>query len=56
MPGEANSRREKIDEQLALKLAEETDVSPRQAKLLIERYGDNEEAIWKAARGFKAEG
>lgn len=54
-PQPPSNNRARIDERKALRLAEETDVSPRQARLLIERYGDDEDALWKAARNFKAE-
>lgn len=46
---------DKIDEDLALKLAETTDLSPNQAKRLIERYGHDRERLMEAARNFKAE-
>jgi len=49
------NQREKIDEDRALKLAEETDLSPRQALILIQRYGEDEEGLLEAARNFKAE-
>jgi hypothetical protein len=49
------NRRDTIDEDRALKLAETTDLSPRQALLLIQRYGDDEEGLMNAARNFKAE-
>ena len=50
------NRRAKIDEDLALELAETTDLSPNQAKQLIERYGNDREKLMKAAKNFKAEG
>jgi len=49
------NQREKLDEDRALHLAETTDLSPRQALLLIQRYGDDEEKLMEAARNFKAE-
>jgi hypothetical protein len=49
------SRRETMDEERALKLAETTDLSPRQALLLIQRYGDDEQGLMEAVRNFKAE-
>lgn len=49
------SRRETMDEERALKLAETTDLSPRQALPLIQRYGDDEQGLMDAARNFKAE-
>lgn len=55
MAEKPQNRREAIDEEHALKLAETTDLSPRQALLLIQRYGDDEEGLMKAARNFKAE-
>jgi len=53
---EKKNQRATLDEEKALKLAETTDVSPRQARLLIERYGDDEKRLMEAARNFKAEG
>ena len=55
MPEERQNRRETIDEERAMKLAETTDLSPRQALLLIQRYGEDEDGLMKAARNFKAE-
>ena len=43
-----------LDDDDAMRLAEQTDVSPAQAKELIERHG-YEEAL-KQAKRFKAEG
>ena len=43
------------EEELAVQLAEKTDVSPRQARELIRKYGDDREKLMKAAKGFKAE-
>ncbi|HWK13776.1 MAG TPA: hypothetical protein VNS02_05230 [Rhizobiaceae bacterium] len=53
---EKRNQRAALDEEKAMKLAEATDVSPRQARLLIERYGDDEKRLMEAARNFKAEG
>jgi hypothetical protein len=50
------NRRDQLDEDLALKLAETTDLSPNQAKRLIERYGHDPEKLMEAAKNFKAEG
>jgi len=41
--------------QLVLELAETTDLSPKQARELIARHGDDRAALMKAARNFKAE-
>lgn len=40
----------------ALELAEKTDVSPRQAKELIAKHGQDSPDVEKEARNFKAEG
>lgn len=55
MDDERQNRRETIDEERAMKLAETTDLSPRQALLLIQRYGEDEDGLMKAALNFKAE-
>jgi hypothetical protein len=39
----------------ALRLVERTDVSPRQARELLDRHGGDVEAAEKEARNFKAE-
>ncbi len=49
------NRRAELDERKALELAEKTDLSPRQALLLIQRYGEDEKGLWEAAKTFKAE-
>lgn len=40
----------------ALHLAETTDVSPRQAKELLEKHGGDRKKAAKEAKNFKAEG
>ena len=42
--------------ELAMYLAEHTDLSPNQARELIRRYGEDREKLLEAARNFKAEG
>lgn len=49
------AQRRKAEEELAMHLAETTDVSPEQARALIRKHGDNREEIIKAAKNFKAE-
>jgi hypothetical protein len=51
-----NTRKAPADNERAMRLAETTDLSPKQAKELIERYGDDEKKLMEAARNFKAEG
>lgn len=46
----------KTKDERAMRLAETTDLSPKQARELIERYGDDEKKLMEAARNFKAEG
>jgi hypothetical protein len=43
------------DEEEALKLAEETDISPDQARELIRRYGNDHQRLMEIARTMKAE-
>lgn len=50
-----HERRRRGEEELAMHLAETTDVSPEQARALIRKHGDDREALLKAARNFKAE-
>ncbi len=45
----------KPDEALVKYLAENTDLSPNQAKELIRRYGSDRARLIEAARTFKAE-
>lgn len=40
----------------ALRLAETTDVSPKQAKDLMQKHGKDSPKVDKEARNFKAEG
>jgi hypothetical protein len=46
----------KIPDKAALKLAEETDVSPRQAEELIRKHGKDSSKAEQEARNYKAEG
>jgi hypothetical protein len=55
MPILRPSTRQKLDEERALRLAETTDLSPKQALELIRRYGDDDEKLRAAAESFKAE-
>lgn len=43
-------------EELAMDLAETTDLSPKQARELIERHGQDRDKLMKIARTMKAEG
>ncbi len=43
-------------EELVMELAEKTDVSPKQARDLIEKHGTDREALFEVARTMKAEG
>ena len=45
----------RVHEKAALRLAERTDVSPRQARELLDKHGGNIAAAEKEARNFKAE-
>ncbi|NMG38671.1 hypothetical protein GRZ55_05370 [Chelativorans sp. ZYF759] len=45
-----------MDDELAMRLAEETDLSPNQAKRLIEKHGRDYEKLRELAATFKAEG
>lgn len=40
----------------ALRLAEKTDLSPKQAKDLMDKHGKDSPKVEKEARNFKAEG
>ena len=44
------------EDELATYLAENTDLSPNQARELIRRHGSNREKLLEEARNFKAEG
>jgi len=46
----------KTSDQKALKHAEKTDVSPKQAKDLMRKHGEDSPEVEKEARNFKAEG
>jgi hypothetical protein len=43
-------------ERKAMRLAETTDVSPKQAKDLMNKHGTDSRKVDKAAKNFKAEG
>jgi hypothetical protein len=51
---EKERKSRKVEKQ-ALQIAENTDMSPNQAKALIRTYGDDKKEIEKQARNFKAE-
>lgn len=51
---EKERKSRKVEKQ-ALQIAENTDMSPNQAKALIRKYGDDKKEIEKQARNFKAE-
>ncbi|TIT22991.1 MAG: hypothetical protein E5W70_10340 [Mesorhizobium sp.] len=44
------------DEKEALRLAETTDVSPKQARDLMRKHGKDSPKVEKEAKNFKAEG
>lgn len=48
--------RSKGNDREAMKLAETTDVSPKQAKDLIRKHGKDSPKVREEARNFKAEG
>jgi len=54
MSDEAADR--KTSDEKALKLAEQTDVSPKQAKDLMRKHGKDSPKVEKEAKNFKAEG
>lgn len=45
-----------MDDELAMRLAEETDLSPNQALELIEKHGRDYETLRRIAASYKAEG
>lgn len=45
-----------MDDELAMRLAEETDLSPNQAMDLIEKHGRDYATLRRIAATFKAEG
>ena len=45
-----------MDDELAMRLAEETDLSPNQAMALIEKHGRDYDTLRRIAATFKAEG
>lgn len=54
-PGARKDPADRTHEKAALRLAERTDVSPRQARELLDRHGGDMAAAEKEARNFKAE-
>jgi len=55
-PNQQHRQAETRDDELAIYLAENTDLSPNQARELIRRYGGDREKLLQEARNFKAEG
>jgi hypothetical protein len=55
-PNQQQQQTDRREDELALYLAENTDLSPNQARELIRRYGDDRAKLMQAARNFKAEG
>jgi len=49
-------KKAKGEEKKALRLAEKTDVSPKQAKDLMRKHGKDSKEVDKKAKNFKAEG
>ncbi len=49
-------RKTETEDQKALRLAETTDVSPKQAKDLMRKHGKDSEKVDREAKNFKAEG
>ena len=45
-----------MDDELAMRLAEETDLSPNQAMELIEKHGHDYDTLRRIAATYKAEG
>ncbi|MER8590791.1 hypothetical protein NKH33_04195 [Mesorhizobium sp. M1182] len=52
----ADRKTRDLDEKQALRLAETTDVSPKQAKDLMRKHGKDSPKVEKEAKNFKAEG
>ncbi|TIS53728.1 hypothetical protein [Mesorhizobium sp.] len=52
----ARKQKTESEEKKALRLAETTDVSPKQAKDLMREHGKDSPEVEKKARNFKAEG
>ncbi|MER9052972.1 MULTISPECIES: hypothetical protein [unclassified Mesorhizobium] len=52
----ADRKTRDADEKEALRLAETTDVSPKQAKDLMRKHGKDSQKVEKEAKNFKAEG
>jgi hypothetical protein len=52
----AKKQKTESKDEKALRLAETTDVSPKQAKELMRKHGKNSPKVEKEARNFKAEG
>ncbi|MFI0847772.1 hypothetical protein [Mesorhizobium sp. IMUNJ 23232] len=55
-PAEKRSIAPKDDEAKALHLAETTDLSPQQAKELLQKHGGDVKKVRRLAENFKAEG
>ena len=51
----ANVKKSKSEEEKALRLAETTDVSPKQAKDLMRKHGKDSKKVEEEAKNFKAE-
>jgi len=51
-----DKRKNETVEKKATRLAETTDVSPKQAEDLMKKHGKNDPKVEKAAKNFKAEG
>lgn len=56
MKNRPTPRPEPMDDDLAMKLAETTDLSPNQAKALIKQHGRDLQELWTIAQTMKAEG
>ncbi|ADV12869.1 hypothetical protein AB0V79_11420 [Mesorhizobium ciceri] len=52
----AKKQKTESKDKKALRLAETTDVSPKQAKELMQKHGKDNPKVEKEARNFKAEG
>jgi hypothetical protein len=48
--------KEETTEKKAMRLAETTDISPKQARDLMKKHGKDSSRVDKAAKNFKAEG
>jgi hypothetical protein len=52
----SDKRKKETTEKKAMRLAEVTDVSPKQARDLMKKHGKDSPKVEKAAKNFKAEG